>query len=106
MPEAIYPLSATAKGFGEWWAANVTEPQGAVELGFFNRTAIYPKNGSCQRRSLPFACRYRACEQSGSHPNGEAAEQLEATTGGEEWMSQETGGKTAGVTQTVKLRSS
>ena len=40
-PETIYPLVATAKGFGQWWAADITEPAGAVELGFFNRTTVY-----------------------------------------------------------------
>ena len=40
-PETIYPLIATAKGFGQWWATDITEPAGAVELGFFKRTTIY-----------------------------------------------------------------
>jgi uncharacterized protein YndB with AHSA1/START domain len=40
-PEAVYPLVATTKGFAQWWAADVTEPDGVVELGFFNRTTIY-----------------------------------------------------------------
>ena len=40
-PETIYPLIATANGHGQWWAADVAEPSGAVELGFFNRTTIY-----------------------------------------------------------------
>ncbi len=40
-PEAIYPLVSTAAGFGQWWAADVTEPDGCVELGFFNRITIY-----------------------------------------------------------------
>jgi hypothetical protein len=40
-PETIHPLIATAKGFGQWWAADITEPQGAVELGFFNRATVY-----------------------------------------------------------------
>jgi uncharacterized protein YndB with AHSA1/START domain len=40
-PEAIYPLIATAKGLAQWWAADVTESGGAVELGFFNRTTVY-----------------------------------------------------------------
>ncbi len=37
----IYPLVATAQGFGRWWAADVTESDGRVELGFFNRTTVY-----------------------------------------------------------------
>jgi len=40
-PEAVYPLVATADGFRQWWATDITEPGGAVELGFFNRTSIY-----------------------------------------------------------------
>jgi hypothetical protein len=40
-PEAIYPLIATAKGFGQWWAADITESGGAVDLGFFNRVTVY-----------------------------------------------------------------
>jgi hypothetical protein len=40
-PEAIYPLVATAKGFGQWWASDITERDGAVELGFFNRATLY-----------------------------------------------------------------
>src|SRR5882724_5495512 len=40
-PEAIYPLIATAQGLAQWWAEDVTEPAGAVELGFFKRTTVY-----------------------------------------------------------------
>ena len=40
-PEALYPLVATAKGFARWWAEDVAESSGAVELGFFNRATIY-----------------------------------------------------------------
>jgi hypothetical protein len=40
-PEHIAPLIATAKGFSQWWAADVTTPIGVVELGFFNRATIY-----------------------------------------------------------------
>ena len=29
-PAVIYPLVATAKGFGQWWATDVTESGGAV----------------------------------------------------------------------------
>ena len=39
--EAIYPLVSTAGGFRRWWAADVTEAGGAVELGFFNRATVY-----------------------------------------------------------------
>ena len=40
-PETLYPLVATAKGFARWWAEDVAESSGAVELGFFNRATIY-----------------------------------------------------------------
>jgi hypothetical protein len=40
-PETIYPLIATADGFSQWWAADITESGGAVELGFFNRATVY-----------------------------------------------------------------
>jgi hypothetical protein len=39
--EVIYPLVATAVGFRQWWASDVTESPQAVELGFFNRASIY-----------------------------------------------------------------
>jgi uncharacterized protein YndB with AHSA1/START domain len=41
MPHAVYPLVATADGFRQWWATDITEAGGAVELGFFNRTSVY-----------------------------------------------------------------
>jgi hypothetical protein len=40
-PEQIYPLVATAQGFGQWWASDITEAGGVVELGFFKRATIY-----------------------------------------------------------------
>ncbi len=40
-PDIIYPLISTAKGLGAWWAADVSEAHGAVELGFFNRSTVY-----------------------------------------------------------------
>ena len=39
--EEIYPLIATARGFAKWWATDVTESPGVVELGFFNRATLY-----------------------------------------------------------------
>src|SRR5438105_95008 len=48
--ESILPLISTAAGFSKWWAKDsVEEPDGAVELGFFNRSTIYklhPENKS------------------------------------------------------------
>jgi uncharacterized protein YndB with AHSA1/START domain len=40
-PARVYPLVATAKGFAHWWAADVTEAAGGVELGFFSRATVY-----------------------------------------------------------------
>jgi hypothetical protein len=40
-PETIHPLIATAKGFTRWWAEDVTESGGGVELGFFTRATVY-----------------------------------------------------------------
>ena len=40
-PETVYPLIATAAGFGKWWATDVSEAGGLVTLGFFNRSTIY-----------------------------------------------------------------
>jgi hypothetical protein len=39
--ERVYTLVATGDGFAEWWAADVTEQNGAVDLGFFNRQTVY-----------------------------------------------------------------
>jgi hypothetical protein len=38
---AIYPLVATGAGFTAWWAEDVAEQNGAVDLGFFNRRTLY-----------------------------------------------------------------
>jgi len=40
-PETVYPLIATAKGFSQWWASDISESGGAVDLGFFNRATVY-----------------------------------------------------------------
>jgi hypothetical protein len=40
-PEEVYPLVASAQGFRQWWAADITEPAGRIELGFFNRATVY-----------------------------------------------------------------
>ncbi|SRR5579871_4083906 len=41
-PAKIAELAGTAAGFQQWWAADVeTLENGAVSLGFFNRTTIY-----------------------------------------------------------------
>src|SRR6266567_5448491 len=40
-PETIYPLVATANGLGQWWAEDINQSGGAVELAFFNRATVY-----------------------------------------------------------------
>jgi hypothetical protein len=39
----VHPLIACADDFSHWWASDVTEDKtaGNVELGFFNRAAVY-----------------------------------------------------------------
>jgi hypothetical protein len=41
--QLVHPLVASAKGFSQWWASDVTEDKtsGNVELGFFNRATVY-----------------------------------------------------------------
>lgn len=39
--ESALPLVSTAAGRARWWAADVAEKDGAVELGFFNRRTVY-----------------------------------------------------------------
>jgi len=41
VPEQVYALVATAKGFSQWWAEDVVESGGTVELGFFKRSTVY-----------------------------------------------------------------
>ena len=40
-PERIYALVSNAAGLAQWWAADVVESGGKVELGFFNRATVY-----------------------------------------------------------------
>ena len=41
-PAALFPLVATGTGLAEWWAEDVVvRPDGAVDLGFFNRATVY-----------------------------------------------------------------
>ena len=48
--EVVYPLVATGAGFSNWWAADVTEQNGAVSLGFFNRQTVYRLRAQGQER--------------------------------------------------------
>ena len=40
-PEHVYSLVTTARGLGQWWATDITEPGGTVDLGFFKRATVY-----------------------------------------------------------------
>jgi uncharacterized protein YndB with AHSA1/START domain len=41
-PKVLFPLVATGPGLAEWWAEDVVvRPDGAVDLGFFNRATLY-----------------------------------------------------------------
>jgi len=40
-PTTVYPLISTAAGWAQWWAADVKELAGAIEVGFFNRQTVY-----------------------------------------------------------------
>jgi hypothetical protein len=40
-PAVVFPLASTAHGWSQWWAADVTEAAGSIELGFFKRTTRY-----------------------------------------------------------------
>ena len=40
-PETIYPLVATQQGFKQWWAEDVWEENAEVNLGFFERQAVF-----------------------------------------------------------------
>jgi len=57
--EAIYPLISTAPGLAQWWAADVTESGGALELGFFNRQTVYRLRAHVNQRPSHFEW---ACE--------------------------------------------
>ena len=39
--EKVFPLVATAAGFSQWWAADITETAEEVTLWFFKRSTEY-----------------------------------------------------------------
>jgi quinol monooxygenase YgiN len=73
-PEAIYPLVATAAGLRKWWAEDVTESSGGVDLGFFNRTTMYRLRLSTDR---PAAEAVWGCETGAEWSGTEIAFALE-----------------------------
>jgi len=40
-PAIVFPLASTAHGWSQWWAEDVREAGGSIELGFFKRTTLY-----------------------------------------------------------------
>jgi uncharacterized protein YndB with AHSA1/START domain len=40
-PQSVYELVSSAQGLAQWWAVDVSEKDGAVELGFFKRQTVY-----------------------------------------------------------------
>lgn len=40
-PGTVYPLVAAGKGFGAWWATDISQPGETVDFGFFNRATVY-----------------------------------------------------------------
>ena len=61
-PEVIYPLVSTAAGLGRWWAEDVWETDGAVDLGFFSRQTVY--RFRMQRKRPPLDIEWK-CETPG-----------------------------------------
>ena len=41
MPKDVFPLVSTGPGWAQWWAADVTDEAGTLEVGFFNRQTLY-----------------------------------------------------------------
>lgn len=37
----VYSLVSTAQGWAQWWAADVKESEGTIEVGFFSRQTVY-----------------------------------------------------------------
>ena len=66
--DKVFPLVATAAGFAQWWAADVTESGDEVTLWFFKRSTEYRL-----RRSRALS-------------PGDAAASVAAPAGGAEWL--------------------
>jgi uncharacterized protein YndB with AHSA1/START domain len=78
-PEAVYPLVATGQGFSQWWASDITETGGAVDLGFFNRATVYRLR---LMNSAPPARAEWRCETGKEWDGTRIAFHLEAAAGG------------------------
>ena len=66
--EKVFPLVATAAGFSQWWAADITENAEEVTLWFFKRSTEYRL-----RRTRAVA-------------PGDSAASVGAPSGGAEWL--------------------
>jgi uncharacterized protein YndB with AHSA1/START domain len=53
-PETVYPLISAANGLRQWWAEDVAEADGALELGFFKRSTVYRLRPLIARPPLEF----------------------------------------------------
>jgi len=78
-PEQIYALVASAKGLGQWWATDITEPDGTAELGFFNRATVYRLRPTLQQ---PPAQAEWVCESGDEWRGTRIGFHLEATNAG------------------------
>jgi hypothetical protein len=79
-PEQVYPLIATARGFREWWATDITEPLAEiVDLGFFNRATVYRLRSKLKQ---PPAAAEWLCESGSEWSGTRLAFHLEATKSG------------------------
>jgi len=78
-PEAVYPLVATAAGLAQWWAADVVEIGGEVELGFFNRATVYRLKAIVEAPPSRFEW---LCETGREWPGTRLLFHLEAAGGG------------------------
>ena len=77
--DPIYSLVATAHGFSRWWAADVTDASGVVELGFFNRTTVYRLRLTANR---PPTRAEWICESGGEWNQTRLVFQIEPSTSG------------------------
>lgn len=56
-PAKVFPLISTAQGLRLWWAEDVTETEGALQLGFFNRNTVYRLRPAIESPPIEFAFR-------------------------------------------------
>ena len=54
---AVFPLISTARGLRLWWAEDVVETDGALDLSFFKRTTIYRLRPAIESPPVEFVYR-------------------------------------------------